>query len=147
MNIFTGVAMLFNLCAKLIMCLQVFLSTPAWKGVCNCSAGVSHHACGVKLAFSTCMLQCLHCTDEAHIGRNRGSPVCITWLYLNIGQRERVCCVVCTVGGFMCAHLCLYASVDQPVSVSVCTYAQCTRKSELGWKLACHTKISTKSAQ
>ena len=23
-----------------------------------------------------CLLQCLHCTDEAHIGRNRGSPVC-----------------------------------------------------------------------
>ena len=32
-------------------------------------------ACGIKLAFSTCLLQCLHCTDEAHIGRNRGSPV------------------------------------------------------------------------
>ena len=23
-----------------------------------------------------CLLQCLHCTDEAHIGWNRGSPVC-----------------------------------------------------------------------
>ena len=33
-------------------------------------------ACGIKLAFAMCLLQCLHCTDEAHIGRNRGSPVC-----------------------------------------------------------------------
>ena len=28
-------------------------------------------ACGMKLTFSMCLLQCLHCTDEAHIGRNR----------------------------------------------------------------------------
>ena len=43
-------------------------------------------ACGIKLAFAMCLLQCLHCTDEAHIGRNRGSPVCSliapTWLNL-----------------------------------------------------------------
>ena len=30
-------------------------------------------ACGIKLAFAMCLLQCLHCTDEAHIGRNRGT--------------------------------------------------------------------------
>ena len=28
-------------------------------------------ACGIKLAFAMCLLQCPHCTDEAHIGRNR----------------------------------------------------------------------------
>ena len=26
---------------------------------------------GIKLAFSMCLLQCLHCTDDAHICRNR----------------------------------------------------------------------------
>ena len=33
-------------------------------------------ACGIKLAFAMCLLQCLHCTDEAHTCWNRGSPVC-----------------------------------------------------------------------
>ena len=33
-------------------------------------------ACGIKLAFSMCLLQCVYCTDEAHnhinfIDRNR----------------------------------------------------------------------------
>ena len=32
--------------------------------------------CGMKLAFAMCLLQCLHCIDEAHIAQNRGSPVC-----------------------------------------------------------------------
>ena len=32
-------------------------------------------ACGKKLAFSMCLLQYLHNTDEAHIGRNRGTHV------------------------------------------------------------------------
>ena len=36
-------------------------------------------AWGIKLAFAMCLLQSLHCTDEAHIGRNRGSPVCSRW--------------------------------------------------------------------
>ena len=26
--------------------------------------------CGIQLAFSMCLLQCLHCTDEAHIERH-----------------------------------------------------------------------------
>ena len=33
---------------------------------------------GIKLAFSMCLLQCLHCTDEAQIGRNSERPVCST---------------------------------------------------------------------
>ena len=38
---------------------------------------LSYMACGIKLVFfPTCLLQCLHCTDEAHKGPNRGSPVC-----------------------------------------------------------------------
>ena len=36
-------------------------------------------ACGIKLAFSMCLLQCMHYNDEAHIGRNRGSPVRSFW--------------------------------------------------------------------
>ena len=71
------VVMLFSLAVKLI-CLQVFLSTLVWQGGCTsllCKCLVTQ-ACGIKLAFAMCLLQCLHCTDEAHIGRNRGSPVC-----------------------------------------------------------------------
>ena len=42
---------------------------------CPGNAGLASW-CGIKLAFSIYLLQCLHCTDEVHIGRNRGSPVC-----------------------------------------------------------------------
>ena len=58
------------------------------QGGCICS--VPRHVVkrGVKLAFAMCLLQCLHCTDEAHIHlkKNRGRPVCSliapTWLNL-----------------------------------------------------------------
>ena len=42
--LFTGVAMLFSLWAKLITCLQVLLSTLAWQVVCTCSARLSPQA-------------------------------------------------------------------------------------------------------
>ena len=41
-------------------------------------------ACGIELAFSMCLLQCLHCTDEAHIGRN--SAPCLQFESSNLTQ-------------------------------------------------------------
>ena len=43
---------------------------------CTCSASVSHPDMCYSLLFFMCLLQCLHFTDEARIGRNRGSAVC-----------------------------------------------------------------------
>ena len=40
-----------SLCARLITCLQVFLSTLAWWGVCTCSANVSHPGVWYKACF------------------------------------------------------------------------------------------------
>ena len=44
-----------SLCAKLITCFQVFLSTLAWQGVCTCSASVSHTDMWYKACFSPCV--------------------------------------------------------------------------------------------
>ena len=69
-------------------CMSVDLLVQAHSPVCRCFRALWRgkvaalafvlvtQACGIKLAFAMCLLQCLHCTDEAHIGRNRGSPVC-----------------------------------------------------------------------
>ena len=42
-------------------------------------------ACGIKLAFSKCLLQCLHCTDEAHILNRpkQTQPVCSNSIPIN----------------------------------------------------------------
>ena len=39
-------------------------------------------AYGIKLDFAMCLLQCLHCTDEAHLGRNRGTLFAVSSVYL-----------------------------------------------------------------
>ena len=74
--LFTGVTMLFSLCAKLITCKQVVWAL--WRGKVSALVRqvLATQACGINLAFSMCLIQCLHCTDDAHIGRNRGSPFC-----------------------------------------------------------------------
>ena len=70
-----------RLCAKLISCLQVFLSTPGGVRCLHmfCKCWPPRYVVW-NLAFSMCLLQCLHCTDEAHIGQNRGSPPVYTKL-------------------------------------------------------------------
>ena len=47
------------------------LSALVWYSVCICSASVSHRGMWYRACFYMCLLQCLHCTDVAHIGRNR----------------------------------------------------------------------------
>ena len=51
-------------------------------------------ACGIKLAFSMCLLQWLHCTDEAHIGRNRAH--CLQhetwWMAKNVAELLTTSC-------------------------------------------------------
>ena len=56
--------------------LHVFLSTLAWQGGCTCSVSGSHPGMWYKACFLY-LLQCLHCTVEAHISQNRGSPTCM----------------------------------------------------------------------
>ena len=46
-----------------------------------------------KLAFAMCLPQCVHCTDEAHIGRNRGSPVYSTTEYTYYREMTVVECM------------------------------------------------------
>ena len=70
----TGVATLFSPDAKLITCSQVVWAL--WRGKVSALVVLqvlATQAYGIKLAFAMCLLQCLHCTDEAHIGRNRGT--------------------------------------------------------------------------
>ena len=73
---FTGVAVLFSLCAKPITCLHVVWAL--WRGKVSALflQMSATQACGKVISFSMCLLPCLHCTDEAHMGRIRGSPVC-----------------------------------------------------------------------
>ena len=52
-------------------------------------------ACGIKLAFSMCLLQC---TDEAHKSRNSGSPVCRLNSWTNwelFFENTNLCCFNC----------------------------------------------------
>ena len=61
----TGVSMLFCLCVY-----RCFWALWHGKASALVLQVLATQACGIKLAFSMCLLQCLHCTDEAHIGRN-----------------------------------------------------------------------------
>ena len=52
-------------------------------------------ACGIKLSFAVCLLQCLHCTDEAQRGRSSERPDCSLMCYTVLSSL--VCCA-CTRG-------------------------------------------------
>ena len=60
-----------------------------WRGKVAALAFVSVSHPGMW--YKACFCLCLHCTDEAHIGRNRGSPVC-NIICINFGDilRHRI---------------------------------------------------------
>ena len=65
---------IFLLSTKLTTCSQVVWAL--WRGkVCArvVLQVLAIQAYRIKLAFAMCLLQCLYCPDEAHMGRNRGS--------------------------------------------------------------------------
>ena len=68
---------------KILTLLVLICLTRKWRFPINWLLVYFFNTPFVKLVFSMGLLQCLHCTDEAHIGRNRGGPVC-QWLTQNL---------------------------------------------------------------
>ena len=87
-----------------------------WKVAAIALQVLVTQAFGINLAFTMCLLQCQHCTDEAYIGRHSTPSVCreVKYRYIYIysikiniktGDQSRYCCIISSFSVFQVAFV------------------------------------------